>query len=381
MEKMYLINQLKLWISELSPAETMNSRQYRLIHITSLELILVSFFLIFINVSWELWLMLYLVIAACFLIGINLALLIITKNTLLCGHILTFLAFVATSLANYWMGGISTSYFGWYYVVLIIAAVTINWPGLIIYSIMSLIMVMIFAALNISPIYTLSDSNALIMSFLNRSFSFFIIISSLYTLLRENTEYEKALWEHNYLLQADKDKFHYLARYDTLTNLPNRAYFQAYIDTLMEGINIKTHSVTVFYMDLDGLKIVNDRYGHDAGDSLLLQAGKRLQSCFRDNDFLARLGGDEFTAVISHLVDEQTPQLIAQRILQEFARSFDIDSNQIHSTISIGLATYPSDTVTVDQLINKADQAMYRAKKAGGNTYRNFAAKKLFVDL
>ncbi|MBA2710755.1 MAG: GGDEF domain-containing protein [Tatlockia sp.] len=207
------------------------------------------------------------------------------------------------------------------------------------------------------------------MNIINLFFILMVIVSSLYTLLRENSLYEKSLCEHNFLLQADKDKFHYLAQYDTLTKLPNRSYFQTYIESLIASVDLKTHFITLFFMDIDGLKKINDRYGHDAGDSLLLEAGKRLQSCFRENDFLSRLGGDEFTAVISHLKNDRVPQTISLRILEEFNKPFDISFEPINTSISIGLATYPLTTLNVDELIILADQAMYKAKKAGGNQF------------
>ncbi|PJE17669.1 MAG: GGDEF domain-containing protein [Legionella sp.] len=219
------------------------------------------------------------------------------------------------------------------------------------------------------------------MGFINRFFSLFVITTTLYTVLRENMQYEKMLHEHNYLLQADKDKFHYLARYDTLTNLPNRSYFNAYLQNVLESAKAKGHCVTVFFMDFDGLKAVNDHYGHEAGDALLAEGGKRMQACLRENDFLARLGGDEFTAVVNHLEKDKIPKSIAGRIIEEFNRPFVINGTEVNCKVSIGLATYPHDTRNADALIAKADQAMYTAKHLGGNTYhKNKRTKKMFYN-
>lgn len=366
---MYIVKRLMAWLNDEGTPQG-NSRQFKIINTISIELIILGFVLIYINISWQLWLLFYLDVVACALAAINLMILNKTKNTVICGNFLTLLALAITIVANYWMGGLSSSFFGWFYVIPILAAVTINWIGLIVYAGISLAMVVVFAMLNITPIYTLTPSNELVMNFLNRFFSLFVIVSTLYSVLRENIQYEKMLREHNYLLQADKDKFHYLARYDTLTNLPNRSYFQTYAQAIIESAQSKNHCVTVFFMDLDRLKEVNDHYGHDAGDALILQAGKRLQTCFRESDFLARLGGDEFTAIINHLKEDKIPITIATRILQEFNKPFEIATEILNCTISIGLATYPLDTLNTDELIKKADQAMYSAKKAGGNTYR-----------
>lgn len=367
---MYIVKRLMMWLREKATPSIVNSRQYRLINTISIELIFLGLVLTYINLSWQLWSLFYLDIIACTFAFINLIILNLTKSTLFCGHVLTLVALMVTTVANYWMGGLSTSFFGWYYVIPILAAITINWLGLLIYAVISLGMIVIFAMIKVTPIYHLAPPEALLMDFINRFFSLFVIVTGLYTVLRENDQYEKMLHEHNYLLQADKDKFHYLARYDPLTNLPNRSYFQTYIQVMIEAAKAKGHCITVFFMDLDGLKTVNDHYGHDAGDSLLSEAGKRLQACFRENDFLARLGGDEFTAIINHLKEDSVPLVIASRIQQEFTKPFEIEGRTLNCTISIGLASYPFDTYNADDLIKKADQAMYRAKKAGGNTYR-----------
>jgi diguanylate cyclase (GGDEF)-like protein len=367
---MYLIKRLTAWMSSEPNPQVSNNRQYKFINTVSIELIFLGLLLSYINLSLELWWMLYPVIVACLLAIINLFILKKTNNTVFCGHLLTMLALIVVTLANYGMGGLSTAYFGWYYVVPILAAVTIGRFGLLIYAAISLALIGLFALINVTPVYELSPANALLMSVINRFFSLLIVVTTLYSMLRDNAQYEKMLQEHNYLLQADKEKFHYLARYDTLTNLPNRSYFQTYTQTIIESAKIQHHCVTIFFMDLDELKEVNDRYGHDVGDALLLLAGKRLLSCFRDNDFLARLGGDEFTGIIKHLKEEDIPEAIAKRILQEFNKPFEIAARKLHCSISIGLASYPLDTLNADELVRKADKAMYEAKKAGGNTYR-----------
>ncbi|KTD31995.1 GGDEF/EAL domain-containing sensory box protein [Legionella maceachernii] len=368
---MHLFKQLlELFNESTSYSTHYYQYRYRLINILTVELIALSLVLIYIHITWGHWLIVYLISVGCGLAAANFILHKKIQNNLLCGNILTFLVLLTTTVGNYWIGGLSTSYFGWYYVIPIIAASTIGLPGLLIYSLISLSMVVYFTLVNITPLYLLSDSQAVLMGFINRFFSLFIITTTLYSALRENKLYEAMLCEHNYLLQADKEKFHYLARYDTLTNLPNRSYFQNYLQGVIESARAKNHCVTVLFMDLDGLKEVNDHYGHDAGDSLLSQSGKRMQSCFRENDFLARLGGDEFTAVINHLERDKVPKAIAERIIQEFNKPFLINGREINCKVSIGLSTYPFDGQYIDELLIKADQAMYYAKHAGGNTYK-----------
>ncbi|KTD38867.1 GGDEF/EAL domain-containing sensory box protein [Legionella nautarum] len=376
---MYLFKQLIEWVANDTTPQIGYSRQYRLIKTVSVELIILGLFLIYIYSSWHLWRLVYLVTGACVIAALNLIILKKNKNSIFCGHVLTLLVLISTTLANCWMGGIATSYFGWFYVVPILAAAVIGWSGLLIYASIALFMVIFFTTQTVIPVYELANADFLLMGFINRFFSLFVITTTLYTVLRENAQYEKMLRDHNYLLQADKDKFHYLARYDTLTNLPNRSYFNAYLQNVLDSAKIKGHCVTVFFMDFDGLKEVNDHYGHEAGDILLAEGGNRMQACLRENDFLARLGGDEFTAVVNHLEKDKIPKSIAQRIIEEFNRPFVIGGREIHCKISIGLASYPHDTRNADALIAKADKAMYAAKNLGGNTYRkNKRTKKIF---
>lgn len=365
---MHPIVKFMAWIKGISTLSE-NNRQYKLINTISIELIILGLLLIYINFLWRFWAIVSLLTIACGLILLNLLILRQTKNLAFCGHLLTILVLIVTTLGNYWLGNLSAYYFGWYYVIPILAAVTIGWRGLVIYATICLGIIVLFSQATLTPIYVLSATDIMFMSYISLSFSLFIIVTTLYNVLRENEQYEKVLQESNYMLQADKDKFHYLARYDALTNLPNRSYFQTYLQNMIESTNIQTHCVTVFYMDLDKFKDVNDYSGHEAGDALLLQASKRLQSCFRERDFLARLGGDEFTAIINHLNEDNVPKAIAERILLEFGKPFEIAGRQIICNISIGIASYPLDTLEADALVAKADEAMYFAKRAGGNCY------------
>lgn len=366
---MQLIKQLKAWFVQDSSQDIKISQGYRLINIITIELILVSVLFTYVNAIMQLWAMFYLVIIANCCAILNLAILRKTNNVVLSGHILTSLVLIVTILANWWMGGLSSSYFIWFYVIPILAAVIIGIRGLILYAVLSLGTSVIIMMIATAPLYILSDAHNLIIDLTNRFFSLFVIVSTLYFLIRKNNQYEKILQDNNYLLQADKDKFHYMARYDTLTNLPNRAYFQTYSQNVIDSAKKTTHCVTVFFMDLDGFKKINDHYGHDAGDALLLQAGKRLKYCFREADFLARLGGDEFIAIINHTKEDNAAQRIAERILAEFNKPFMLINQEVICKISIGLASHPLHSTTIEKLINDADQAMYSAKRAGGNTY------------
>jgi diguanylate cyclase (GGDEF)-like protein len=127
---------------------------------------------------------------------------------------------------------------------------------------------------------------------------------------------------------------------------------------------------TLFYVDLDSFKLVNDTRGHDAGDLVLVEAGERMQAFVRAVDTVARLGGDEFAIVLPFLSDGQAISDVASRIVASLAKPFVIKGASSTIGASIGIATHPDDALTVDDLLKSADEALYEAKRAGKNTYR-----------
>lgn len=159
------------------------------------------------------------------------------------------------------------------------------------------------------------------------------------------------------------------ATHDALTGLPNRKLFN---DRLQQGVLFAQRSqsqMVLMFVDLDRFKWVNDTFGHAAGDELLKQASRRIQSCLREGDTVARLGGDEFTVILAGT--SLNIAEVADRILKELTTPFDLPSaEQTQISGSIGIAVYPEDGATAEKLLLHADQAMYRAKKAGRATYR-----------
>lgn len=340
----------------------LHSRQSRLIVYITCELLLSSATIIFIYSLSKLWYMASFILISCIIALLNLGYLVRSKNTKLCSHILTSLTLLTIIIANYFVGGTATPYSIWFYVIPLIAVSLLGWSGLVIYSTLSLLMIIVFGTLSIHPFYHLVPNQIVIIEWANHLAAYLIIVTTLASLMQENMWYEKLLTDKNYLLQVDKDKYHYLARFDPLTNLPNRQYFQQKLEDTMDSLPTN-HCITVFFMDLDKLKYINDHFGHEAGDHLLRQTARRLQICFRENDFIARLGGDEFTALVVHGQGEDIPKEIAKRIKHEFNQTFTFENIVYHSSISIGLATYPNDAQTTSDLMAKADIAMYAAKK------------------
>ncbi len=167
-----------------------------------------------------------------------------------------------------------------------------------------------------------------------------------------------------------QERIEHMAHYDTLTNLPNRALFY---DRLRHGISQAKRDksgVTLLYMDLDGFKKVNDTHGHHAGDLLLKGVAARLSHCVRESDTVSRLGGDEFTVILNGMHKPEDVAGVAEKIIHAIAAPFDLEGIEAHIGISIGIARYSEEANNEDDLVKQADQAMYKAKMAGKNTYR-----------
>ena len=165
------------------------------------------------------------------------------------------------------------------------------------------------------------------------------------------------------LLEDQIEKSDYLAYHDELTGLPNRRLLEDRLDQALARANRKGNKVAVLLLDLDHFKQVNDNYGHRIGDQTLQQVVTRLASRMRVSDTLARSGGDEFT-VISDVADAEGAQVLVSNLEMAFTVPFKMEGKIIHTGLSIGLALYPDDGRTPDDLYAAADQAMYESKRA-----------------
>jgi len=166
---------------------------------------------------------------------------------------------------------------------------------------------------------------------------------------------------------------HHLSHYDPLTQLPNRHSFRDQLGRALAQARRQVSRVAVLFLDLDRFKFINDTLGHAVGDQVLRAVAARLQTTIREDDIPARLGGDEFTVIVSGLDDGFAVGPLAQRIVDGFRRSFAVEGNDLYLTPSLGVSVFPSDGADADALLRCADLAMYRAKEAGGNTFRFYA--------
>ncbi len=171
-----------------------------------------------------------------------------------------------------------------------------------------------------------------------------------------------------------EDRIQNLAFFDTLTGLPNRRFFQ---DQLKQAMASSLHNgkyCALFLIDLDNFKTLNDTLGHDKGDLLLQQVAKRLSNCIRDCDMLARLGGDEFVVLLELLsedLQEATAQTetVGKKILAALNPPYPLTDHEFHTTPSIGITLFGKQWEKLDELLKRADLAMYQAKAAGRNNF------------
>lgn len=158
-----------------------------------------------------------------------------------------------------------------------------------------------------------------------------------------------------------------MAHHDLLTGLPNRALNLKLFSGLLDGpwpeAGSPASKLTVFCLDLDGFKGVNDRLGHAAGDAVLVAVADRLRASVRDGDYVCRLGGDEFVILLPNITDGEAAD-VARRIIARVSEPFELASTA-HVGASIGLASAPRDGTTADELLSAADRAMYEAKRRG----------------
>lgn len=179
------------------------------------------------------------------------------------------------------------------------------------------------------------------------------------------------------LLKDQQRQLEHLAYYDVLTGLPNRRLLADRFDIALAQARRADGSLAVCYLDLDGFKEVNDRYGHRSGDHLLIEVAERLKGCVRSGDTIARFGGDEFVLVLLGFDRAMDSEHILDRILGSLAAPFSVDDNTITISASIGVALCPDVAGNdLDTLLRYADHAMYVAKQAGRNRWHVFDVRQ-----
>ncbi len=163
------------------------------------------------------------------------------------------------------------------------------------------------------------------------------------------------------------------AYHDQLTHLPNRLLFKDRLELAIAQAQRRGGSLAVMFVDIDRFKLINDTYGHAAGDSLLQGISSRLSATLRRGDTLARLGGDEFTVLLPDIAGPEDAEVIARKILVALEQPFALSHGNFRATASVGISIFPRDGENAEALTQHADIAMYQVKRSGKNGYRFFA--------
>lgn len=178
-----------------------------------------------------------------------------------------------------------------------------------------------------------------------------------------------------------QERVHYLATHDGLTGLPNRAHFGQLLNRQVESARRYAGKFALMFIDLDRFKVINDTFGHEAGDILLLEMASRFSCSVRASDVVARLGGDEFVVLIQDAGDIEQVNAVARKILSAAIQPVSVAGHECRVTASIGICMFPQDAQDEHGLLKNADMAMYRAKAQGKNNVQFFSADVDFPSL
>ncbi|MDF1646576.1 MAG: sensor domain-containing diguanylate cyclase [Legionellaceae bacterium] len=213
------------------------------------------------------------------------------------------------------------------------------------------------------------ESRELQLSAQRKDGSTFPMESSLFAIQTDKGPIAVNLLRDISLQKADEAQMTQYAFVDTVTNLPNRRYFDDHIKRLASKVQRDKATLGLLYIDLDKFKPINDNYGHDIGDLILKTISSRLSQVLRAEDLIARVGGDEFILTIFPIPEQHYLDTIAKRILAACNQSIDIKNKQYQLSASIGIAFNTSSLFDEQKLIQLADKAMYHAKEQGGNCF------------
>ncbi|HOZ73161.1 MAG TPA: diguanylate cyclase [Spirochaetales bacterium] len=179
----------------------------------------------------------------------------------------------------------------------------------------------------------------------------------------------RALSDEKRRLERATLKISHLANHDTLTGLPNRRLLVELMDKSVETARRTGSKIGVVFMDLDDFKPINDQFGHTAGDSALVAMADRIRGLVRASDIVARIGGDEFLAIITNIQHRDDVERVARKVIEECGTPLTFSGASWKVGVSIGIALFPDDGESIEDLVNRADSAMYRVKHMSKNAY------------
>jgi diguanylate cyclase (GGDEF)-like protein len=263
------------------------------------------------------------------------------------------IAFITWVLWN--TGSINSPLLNLYLLVIISSAITLDKITTML-EIVLIFAFYVFLAVRNGMAYDLAGFSQMMIYF-----SPFVLVAYITTMLASDVHYGKMM-------------FKALSETDEMTHLLNKRSFIPMFNKAAEVAMKYNQPLSIMMIDADNLKEVNDRYGHKAGDKLIISMANTIEDCLRTADIISRYGGDEFVALL--------PQLASNRAMETGERlrnaventSFDVEGKAISSTVSIGIATYPDDVGNVYELLEKADEALYECKRTGRNNVISYAA-------
>lgn len=202
-------------------------------------------------------------------------------------------------------------------------------------------------------------------------------VASFAAIAVENASIMIRLNEVNHIISGEKERVEqaalassWLAEHDSLTGLFNRRFLERILDENIRLAALNDSNIAIFFIDLDDFKDVNDTYGHDAGDRVLVTVGARLLSAFREGDYVARVGGDEFIVVAPGLKEAQNIASIADKLIASFDEPLELSGGAVRVGMTIGVAIFPDHGRCSQEIINRADEAMYSVKRSSKGSWR-----------
>jgi diguanylate cyclase (GGDEF)-like protein len=180
---------------------------------------------------------------------------------------------------------------------------------------------------------------------------------------------------------SDRQELTRMANHDALTGLPNRYLLSDRLEQAIHQAHRDQNKVAVLFIDLDRFKIINDSLGHQVGDKVIAAVSERLAKALREGDTIARLGGDEFVVILASLEREEGVASVARKLLNSIEQSIIVNSYELFTMASMGIAVYPLDGDNQDELLKNADAAMYLSKQEGGNTFRFYRQEMNMLSL
>jgi diguanylate cyclase (GGDEF)-like protein len=264
------------------------------------------------------------------------------------------IAFISWSLLQ--TGGVNSPLLNLYLLVIIASAITLG-------KIITLLEIGLIASFYIYlavPLYSTSSFSLIDFSEIMTLFSPFLLIAYITTMLAADVHYGRQMFKS-------------LSETDEMTGLLNKRSFSTVLIKAATVAKRYSYPMSVMMIDADNLKVVNDKYGHKAGDRLIMILAEVIQDCLRISDVVARYGGDEFVVLLPQATAEKAFEAGNRIKMAVENSSFDIDGNRINTTVSIGLASYPDDAFNMDELLEKADKSLYQSKKSGKNQVSHYS--------